>query len=92
MIRREGGVGLGHRQAANEVTVVREENIENVTFHMGRAVMSCERLDSNTKLQRTFERREVPEREDQHISGRLKSPMTMRNSQFEERVNRKSIS
>ena len=55
-------------------------------------VMSCERLDSNTKSQRRFERREVPEREDQHISGRLKSPMTMRNSQFEERVNRKSIS
>ena len=52
-------------------------------------VMSCERLDSNTKLQRRFERREVPEREDQHNNRPIEVPNDDRNSQFEER---KSIS
>ena len=35
--------------------------------------MSCARLDSNTKSQNKLDGSEQPEREDQQISGRLKS-------------------
>ena len=51
--------------------------------------MSCARLDSNTKSQNKLDGSEQPEREDQQISGRLKSPTRIRNFSLAARVCRK---
>ena len=54
-------------------------------------VISLERFFSNTKSQKRLETNEVPQREAQHMSGWLKSPMIIRDVSLVDRKFRKAI-
>ena len=88
MIRREGRVtGLSHRNTADKMVTVCEKNIQYVASNMGGTGYELCKVGFKHKVsQNKLDGSEQPEREDQQISGRLKSPTRIRNFSLAARV------